>query len=208
MEDFEITEDFAGTLETPAKAADAAKLPRTEDHRHGQRLGALKQWQARDRRAGVPPPVKSMRFPPAAKQTAIQKLLLMQRAESLHIKTALEEYVRRTIEELGGWENLTSGQKGMLICQKTCLLMVLACEDAIVDSKSLTNEAGKPHVLLSILRDFASSFRQGQVSLGLGLRSRMPRSPNETVQRIEAEYERKARPTIVKDGKSKVGKAG
>lgn len=212
VEDFGVSDNFGEGINTPIPdaedfkippAADAMKPERSEAHREAQRKGAINQWRAKDRRDGVPLPVKSSKAPSAAKRSAIENLLLMQRAEKPHIKKALEEFVRRTVEELGGWEFLTAGQKGMLVCQKTALLVILACEEQIVDSENLMEEDGKPHHLLGILRDYMATFRQGQVALGLGLRSRMPRADNQTVATVMAEYARRKQPQLVPEKSAK-----
>jgi hypothetical protein len=180
------------------RAADAFKPERSEAAREAQRMSSIKDWKRRDRIAGVPPPVRPQKAPPASKRTAIEKVLLMQRAENLHIKAALEEFVRRTIEELGGWGRLTAGQKGMLVCQKFALMVVLCCEDAIVEGKSLMEETGKPHPLLGVMEKYMTTFRQGQVALGLGLRSRMMREDNLTLKSVMREYEaRQSKPVLV-----------
>jgi len=127
----------------------------------------------------------------------------MQRAESPHIKRAIDEFVRRTIEELGGWEYLTAGQKALLVAEKTTLLIILACEDQIVESKSLMAEDGREHQLLRILKDYLGVSRQNLIALGLGLRSRMPRQDNLTVESIMAEYANRKRPVLVPEKPSK-----
>lgn len=197
MEDFKIGKDFVPAALPNAESVQAEKPERTEAHREAQRKGAINQWKAADRRAGIPEPLPR-KATSSGKKTAIEELLLMQRAENLAIKASLDEFVRRTIEELGGWDNMTAGQKGMLVAQKTALLVILCCEDAIVESTNLLTEDGRPHRLLAVLRDFMSTFRQGQVALGLGLRSRMPREDNQSVQTIMQEYaKRQKRPSIV-----------
>ena len=214
FEDLRTVEDFATGVELPLPdaedfkpplAAGAMKPERGEAHREAQRKGALNQWKAKDRRDGVPLPAKSTKAPPASKRTAIQALLLKQVTESLPIKRALEEYVCLTIQDLGGWEHLTSGQKGMLVCQRSALLIILACEEVITTAGKLIDDDGRPHPLFTILRDYMSVFRQGQIALGLGLRSRMPRSDNVTVERVMAEYAAKKseRPLLVPEKPAK-----
>ena len=151
----------------------------------------------------MPQPVKNSKPPSAAKRDALEVVLLMQRAESPHIKRAIDEFVRRTIEELGGWEYLTAGQKALLVAEKTTLLIILACEDQIVESKSLMAEDGREHQLLRILKDYLGVSRQNLIALGLGLRSRMPRQDNLTVESIMAEYANRKRPVLVPEKPSK-----
>ena len=81
----------------------------------------------------------------------------MQRAESPHIKKALDEFVRCTVDDLGGWAALTAGQKALLVAEKTALLIIMACEERIVESKSLTDADGREHALLRILKDYLGS---------------------------------------------------
>jgi hypothetical protein len=216
-EDFGVSDDFGAGIQTPVpdaddfkipQAADAIKPERSEAHREAQRKGALNQWQAKDRRDGVPQPVKDSKPPTAAKRDALEVVLLMQRAESPHIKKALDEFVRCTVDDLGGWPNLTAGQKALLVAEKTALLIIMACEERIVESKSLTDADGREHALLRILKDYLGVSRQNLVALGLGLRSRMPRADNLTIERITQEYARqRSQPQLVpkKESKDKAG---
>src|SRR5690242_1849449 len=133
FEDLKTAEDFAG-LEAPtpdatdfriAPATEPPKAPRGEVHRERQRLGAIHQWQVRDRRDGVPLPARSSKAPPPSKRSAIEALLLKQRAAQPHIKKTLEEYVLLTVQDLGGWEHLSAGQRAMLLAQRVALLVIL-----------------------------------------------------------------------------------
>jgi len=151
----------------------------------------------------VPQPVKNSKPPSAAKGDALEVVLLMQRAESPHIKRAIDEFVRCTVDDLGGWEYLTAGQKALLVAEKTTLLIILACEDQIVESKSLMAEDGREHQLLRILKDYLGVSRQNLIALGLGLRSRMPRADNQTVATIMAEYSQRKQPVLVPQKPSK-----
>jgi hypothetical protein len=215
-EDFGVTDDFGAGIQTPVpdsdfkipKAADAMKPERTEAHRAAQAKAAINQWKARDRRDGVPQPVKNSKPPVAAKRDALETVLLMKRAESPHIKRACDEFVARTIDELGGWGCLTSGQKALLVGERITLLIILAAEEAIVESKSLMDEDGREHPLLRILRDYLGVSRQNLVALGLGLRSRMPRQDNLTIEKIMQEYATRNQPQLVPGKKSTKDKAG
>ena len=44
--------------------------------------------------------------------------ILKPRAESLYIRGAVEEYTARTVEELGGMDLRTAGDKAMLLAQR------------------------------------------------------------------------------------------
>lgn len=150
--------DDEGSFKIPRSALpEPLKVERGEEHRAAQRLGALNQWPAKDRREGVAAPVKNSKPPSAAKRDALEVVLLMQRAESPHIKKALDEFVRCTVDDLGGWAALTAGQKALLVAEKTALLIIMACEERIVESKSLTDADGREHALLRILKDYLGS---------------------------------------------------
>lgn len=213
-EDFGLSDDFGTGVETPIpdaddfkipQAADAMKPVRGEAHREAQRKGALNQWKARDRIEGVPPRAESSKVPPLSKRGAIEALLLKQQAESPHIQKAIKEYVATAVQELGGWPNLTASKKAMLLCQRIALLIILAAEEAIVASKGLLDADGQPHPLLRTQRDYLATFRQGEISLGLGLRSRMPSSDNSTIASVMQEYASKKteRPLLVPEKPSK-----
>jgi hypothetical protein len=121
-------------------------------------------------------------------------LLSKPRAESPYIRGAVEEYTSRTVEELGGMDRLTAGDKAMLLAQRTTLLVILCSEDELVESGSLTGRDGRPNPLLKILENYLTVFRQGQVALGLG----KPRSPRErdtgpTMLEIVREYGNKTK---------------
>jgi hypothetical protein len=217
FEDLKAAEDFVSGLEAPtpdatdfkvAPAADAMKIPRREEHRENQRKASLNSWKAKDRRDGVPQPVKNSKPPTAAKRDALEVVLLMQRADIPHIKKALDEFVRCTVDDLGGWPNLTAGQKALLVAEKTTLLIILACEDQIVESKSLMAEDGREHQLLRILKDYLGVSRQNLIALGLGLRSRMPRADNQTIASVMAEYAKRNQPQLVPKKKESKDKAG
>jgi len=107
----------------------------------------------------VPQPVKNSKPPSAAKRDALEVVLLMQRAESPHIKRALDEFVRCTVDDLGGWPNLTAGQKALLVAEKTALLIIMACEERIVESKSLTDADGPSRKLVHSLGERKSAHR-------------------------------------------------
>jgi hypothetical protein len=134
------------------------------------------------------------------------RLINKPRCESPGIKAAVAEYVQRTIEELGGVKNLSAGKKAMIFAQKTCLFVILSCEDEIVESKSLLAENNRPHDLLKVLQSFLATFRQGEIALGLGMRARMPRSDNQTMSRIMQEYaNRTSKPVLVPEKPGQVG---
>lgn len=125
-------------------------------------------------------------------------LLSKPRAESPYIRGAVEEYTSRTVEELGGLDRLTAGDKAMLLAQRTALLVILCSEDELVESGSLTRGDGRPNPLLKILENYLTVFRQGQVALGLG----RPRGPRErdtgpTMLEIVREYRNKTKSTPV-----------
>ena len=155
-EDFETTEDFAGTLETPAKTSAAVKPERSEAHREAQRLAALKQWQARDRWDGVPPPLQ-VKPDPKSRRTSTQVLLDKRLAADSSITGMVNEYVRRTADELGGMPNLRAGQRAMLVAQKVTLTIILCLEDQLTASGSLMGEDGKPHAFLGIEDAFGTA---------------------------------------------------
>jgi hypothetical protein len=193
-------EEFVVGLEVPDRAASVAtaqRPPRSEAHRNAQRLSALNQWKAKDRRDGVPPPL-----PPTPKtgikKTSIEVLLSKRLAEDPAIQGALNEYVRQTAGELGGMQNLRAGQRAMLLAQRVALLVILAVEDQIVTKGTLLGEDGKPEPLLAVLEKYLATFRQGQIALGLGLRSRMFREDSTTLDKVLKEYEKRNRPTLVK----------
>jgi hypothetical protein len=79
----------------------------------------------------------------------------------------------------------------MLLAQKTALLVILCCEDELVQSGNLMGDDGKPNSLLKILESYLSVFRQGQVALGLG-RPRVMREAGSTLKEIMKEYENRA----------------
>jgi len=126
-------------------------------------------------------------------------LLSKPRAESPYIRGAVEEYTSRTVEELGGMDRLTAGDKAMLLAQRTTLLVILCAEDELVESGSLTAADGRASPLVKILENYLTVFRQGQVTLGLG----RPRGPRErdtgpTILEIVREYQSKTEsPSVV-----------
>ena len=61
--------DDEGSFKIPRSALpEPLKVERGEEHRAAQRLGALNQWRAKDRREGVAAPVKNSKPPPAARR--------------------------------------------------------------------------------------------------------------------------------------------
>jgi hypothetical protein len=120
-------------------------------------------------------------------------LLSRPRAESPYIRGAVEEYTSRTIEELGGLDRLTAGDRAMLLAQRTALLVILCCEDELVESGSLTAADGKPSPLVKILESYLTVFRQGQVAMGLGRRRGLRAGEGgSTIEEIAREYQNKA----------------
>jgi len=130
-------------------------------------------------------------------------LLSRPRAESPYIRGAVDEYTSSTIEELGGIDRLTAGDRAMLLAQRTALLVILCCEDELVASGSLTAADGKPSPLVKILESYLTVFRQGQVALGLSKpRGLRVRDSGPTVDEIVGEYRNRAKlaPSIVRSG--------
>lgn len=86
-----------------------------------------------------------------------------------------------------------AGDKAMLLAQRTALLVILCCEDELVDSGSLTVAEGKPSPLVKILESYLKVFRQGQVALGLGSRRGLRvGETGPTMEEIVQEYRSKA----------------
>lgn len=126
-------------------------------------------------------------------------LLSKPRAGSPYIRGAVEEYTSRTIEELGGIDRLTAGDRAMLLAQRTALLVILCCEDELVESGSLTAADGKPSPLVKILESYLTVFRQGQIALGLDQRhSLRTREIGPTLGEIVREYGAKVKgPSVI-----------
>jgi len=126
------------------------------------------------------------------RRSCTQVMLERPRTESQSIHRAVAEYVARTVEELGGMDALSAGQRAMLLHQKTALSVALACEDELVESGALLAMDGKPVPLLKTLNDFLTIFRHGQVALGLA-RRRVANDRTPTLHDIFGEY--RNRPT-------------
>ena len=103
------------------------------------------------------------------------------------ITATVHQYVQGTASNLGGWDRLTAGQRAMILCQRTTLAVLLSCEKELVERGELT-EDGRPSPLLRVLNQFAVTFRQGQVALGLA-KARIQRGSGiQTLEEIRAEY--------------------
>jgi hypothetical protein len=123
------------------------------------------------------------------------------------IQATLNQYIRETAEELGGFANLKASKKSMLLIQRTTLLIILCCEAQLLENKSLTDDDGRPSELLSVLRAYLPIFRQNEIAMGLGLRSRMPREDNLTIQSVIKEYQKRASKPLLVPEKGKPGGA-
>ena len=118
----------------------------------------------------------------------MELMLRRQIAEDPAIAATVREYVEDTARDLGGWDHLTAGQRAMLLCQKLTLAILLAGGKELVDSGALTGDDGRPSQMLRILDQYGTTFRQGQVALGLARARVQPGSRTQTLEEIRREY--------------------
>lgn len=139
------------------------------------------------------PPTKGMKWPGRKQpKTAQEVYLSAQVSENPRVQMMVNQYVKNTVSELGGWRSMTAGQRAMLLTQKINLLVLLTAEAQIqADGSLLDKGGGSTHRLLSTLEKFSGLFRQGQVALGLA-RARVMPPKDTTLEDVMHEYRRKS----------------
>ena len=134
----------------------------------------------------------------ARPRSAMQAALEKQTHANVDIHRQVQQYVAETISQLGGWSEVQAGDLALLLCQKQCLTVALACESEIVASGKLQDEKGRAHPLFGTMRQFQSEFRQNQIALGLArarITSRRSKDLNPSMSDILEEYSTRTQKT-------------
>lgn len=104
--------------------------------------------------------------PPGPKH-GIRGFLSTGRIRSPRIRNAVNDYVKQTVEQLGGISNLHVGQIAVILTQRVCLTVILLAEESISKEMRVISPTGDPAAGVKLLTSYMTSFRNGQKALGL-----------------------------------------
>jgi len=83
------------------------------------------------------------------------------------IDVAVKDYVRQTIEELGGEAEISIGQLAMIAVQRVVLTSILLLENDMMRMGTISTPEGDLRPYIKLLQGHAATFRVNQQALGL-----------------------------------------
>lgn len=159
---------------------------RSPAHPKAKNIRSLFEHRAKVESGEVPPTVSS-----GPRSTdALSECLGRSPLVDNEIKKVVNDYIRRTIDELGGPEALTAGQQAMLLGQRVNLEVILLAEREIAAQNKVVEANGEALATIRTLQGSLTSFRHGQVALGLARPRRAKKDP--TLGDVMEEYKQKA----------------
>jgi hypothetical protein len=109
-------------------------------------------------------------------------------ASAVHLAPILSDFEDGVIADLGGEDNLTAGQRGLIAAQRITLGTILLASEHL-SKEGLHTKRGKLQPVLAMLATYLNTFRLNADKLGL---ARVPRQI-ESLESVAREYEQKKR---------------
>jgi hypothetical protein len=115
--------------------------------------------------------------PSRSKVPGLRALLRKGKIKNQTIQRAVNDYVRSTIEELGGEDALSTGQLAIITIQRIILASILLIEHEMARFGTIATPDGDLRPYIKLLQGHATTFRANQQALGLAKPRTRERKP-------------------------------
>jgi len=115
--------------------------------------------------------------PSRTKVPGLRALLRKGKIKNQGIQRAVNDYVRSTIEELGGEDALSTGHLALITIQRIILASILLIEHEMARFGTIATPDGDLRPYIKLLQGHATTFRANQQALGLAKPRTRERKP-------------------------------